>query len=906
MSDSDSDHEVNNLLPKLKKTNNLTEEYVDMNNHMDNNKLWKENEKEEKLIEMQEIISIENISDFKHVVLENLSKIKNLLMKSISNLIFFKALSNFKEIAQGGFSKIFKGFYKSTIIVKKYFKSFSFSSFLNELRLLKKLRHPNIPIFYGCFIENFDEILLNLRNNILKSIYLIVKNNLSVENKDNSNELAKCLDRYSQNININQLLKFSYFLNTIQKYVDTGSVEDSNLNNYIGNYFTEIIFDILNCSMILKEETKLNILFSKEASLSSFMMEKLKKLNITIPDEKISQSIKKINEFVDNKNLFFFDISELRFSLIIEFLNSEKINKFYSSNEQIKLLIFIKICNCLDMLHNSFHLIHRDLNPNNVIVDDFLNVKIIDFGISKMTDRTKTTTLVKGTLNYMCPEEFDTYNKKAQITNKVDIWGLGCIINEVFSNENVKPWNNETNDSKLMGLLIGKKKFPVNNDILNREIKEVITKCCELNPNYRLNISELSYLLTRILINNILKFMNENNNTACEEMNNRLKSFLINQSNNFLVQTQNHYIPDFLRPNYNINQKNNLKNREEFNILLKFRDSLFSHKNKMCFLLSSNLEKFKEFEKLYQNINVNKIYKIRKVETDKKSFEKFQIKEMKFNETNAEDDKGITLPSNLTENSINKDNISSNKNKLKLFSNLNVKGSEKKIKNNGKIEIPTPININKNMKIRLVDNSKKDTKINFGFDFNKKPKTIVNKLNVVNLDVPSNRMNKSLPNNIGTKPRDIKLIEEFKAKMKIENSSKINLPKIAGKTMVNFNNKSINSNSNVVSNLKFNNLSISDNIINKNKKDNIPLKEKTLSDKDKDNLKETVKYDNGNILNIGFSDKLKEDKNTNLAINTNGGKFKITKNNISNTTNISRKVINLKTNNNQMVILKKK
>ncbi len=193
MSDSDSDHEVNNLLPKLKKTNDP----INMNNGevAENNKgVWKEYEEEKKIktSEFVEIIEIENLQDYSKLIEDNYVKLKGMLIKSLSNLILFKTITNFKEIAQGGYSKIYKGEYKSTIIIKKYFKSFSYVSFLNELKLLKKLRHPNIPIFYGCFIENLDEILLNLRNSFLKTLFLVIKHNASI-NPDNTANFVNTL-----------------------------------------------------------------------------------------------------------------------------------------------------------------------------------------------------------------------------------------------------------------------------------------------------------------------------------------------------------------------------------------------------------------------------------------------------------------------------------------------------------------------------------------------------------------------------------------------------------------------------------------------------------------------------------------------------------------------------------------
>jgi serine/threonine protein kinase len=75
-------------------------------------------------------------------------------------------------------------------------------------------------------------------------------------------------------------------------------------------------------------------------------------------------------------------------------------------------------------------IVHRDLKPQNVFVDSDMNLKIGDFGISRILDHTAQHCQTSaGTPSYMAPEIVDSqeYNFKA------DIWSLGCIIWEICS-----------------------------------------------------------------------------------------------------------------------------------------------------------------------------------------------------------------------------------------------------------------------------------------------------------------------------------------------------------------------------------------------------------------------------------------------------------------------------------------
>lgn len=86
---------------------------------------------------------------------------------------------------------------------------------------------------------------------------------------------------------------------------------------------------------------------------------------------------------------------------------------------------------------HALPVVHRDLEPANVLITRDGSVKVIDFGIAAILDRnarklTKTGAAI-GTLRYMAPEAMHGY----AVAPRTDLYALGCLIHEMVSGEPV-------------------------------------------------------------------------------------------------------------------------------------------------------------------------------------------------------------------------------------------------------------------------------------------------------------------------------------------------------------------------------------------------------------------------------------------------------------------------------------
>lgn len=121
------------------------------------------------------------------------------------------------------------------------------------------------------------------------------------------------------------------------------------------------------------------------------------------------------------------------------------IDALRASGKQLPLAyvidLAIKLCDGLGYAHEArdirarpMNIIHRDINPHNVLVSYGGDLKIIDFGIAKseMTDVHTATGTIKGKFVYMSPEQ----SAADPIDRKSDIFSLGIVIYEMATGEN--------------------------------------------------------------------------------------------------------------------------------------------------------------------------------------------------------------------------------------------------------------------------------------------------------------------------------------------------------------------------------------------------------------------------------------------------------------------------------------
>lgn len=117
---------------------------------------------------------------------------------------------------------------------------------------------------------------------------------------------------------------------------------------------------------------------------------------------------------------------------IEEYVNGKRLDDYFREKkatlEQV-VDVGIALCEGLAPMH-KLNLVHRDIQPKNIIITNEGSLKIIDFDISRKENENAThdTTLL-GTVGYAAPEQYGF----AQTTNRSDIYSIGGVLKELSS-----------------------------------------------------------------------------------------------------------------------------------------------------------------------------------------------------------------------------------------------------------------------------------------------------------------------------------------------------------------------------------------------------------------------------------------------------------------------------------------
>jgi len=130
-------------------------------------------------------------------------------------------------------------------------------------------------------------------------------------------------------------------------------------------------------------------------------------------------------------------------------------------------------------------ILHRDIKPGNILLDEKGEPHLTDFGLARLLDSKSTVTRtveVMGTPSYMAPEQAS--GKNAELTAAADVYGLGAVLYQLLTHH--PPFAGGTTYETIKLLLDTEPRAPRSlNSKIDRELSTICLKCLEKDPKRR-------------------------------------------------------------------------------------------------------------------------------------------------------------------------------------------------------------------------------------------------------------------------------------------------------------------------------------------------------------------------------------------------------------------------------------
>lgn len=186
--------------------------------------------------------------------------------------------------------------------------------------------------------------------------------------------------------------------------------------------------------------------------------------------------------------------------IVMELLESKTLKDYIEEkgplSSELTLKIAAQIASALEAAHKA-HIVHRDIKPQNIILNQNLVAKVTDFGIAKVTNTTSATITsfgkTMGSVHYFSPE----HAKGGYTDAKSDLYSLGVVMYEMATGK--LPFDAESPVSVALKHIQEDPIPPIEvNPMVSRGLNDIILKAMEKSTARRYQTA--SEMLTDISI----------------------------------------------------------------------------------------------------------------------------------------------------------------------------------------------------------------------------------------------------------------------------------------------------------------------------------------------------------------------------------------------------------------------
>ncbi|XP_038972575.1 rust resistance kinase Lr10-like [Phoenix dactylifera] len=203
-------------------------------------------------------------------------------------------------------------------------------------------------------------------------------------------------------------------------------------------------------------------------------------------------------------------------ALVYEFMSNGSLDKYiYSQEGKDETLswekmqdIALGIARGIEYLHRGcdMQILHFDIKPHNILLDDKFNPKVSDFGLAKlhpMEESRVAVTAARGTIGYMAPELF--YKRVGEVSYKSDVYSFGMLLMEMAGRrKNLNPHAPRTSeiyfpswiyDQLDQGRDLEMEDATDDEKEIAKKLLMIALRCIQMNPAERPSMSQVVEML---------------------------------------------------------------------------------------------------------------------------------------------------------------------------------------------------------------------------------------------------------------------------------------------------------------------------------------------------------------------------------------------------------------------------